>query len=52
MLLAVLISWNDWQASNPLTWLLVLAMLGALVGMPALYFYMQSRRPRLDAAPS
>ena len=52
MLLAVLISWNDWQASNPLTWLLVLAMLGALVGMPALYFYMQSRRPRLDAAQS
>jgi hypothetical protein len=52
VLLAVVISWNDWQPSNLLTPLFVAAMVATLVGMPTLYWFMRSRRPRLAAARS
>ena len=48
MLLAVIFSWNDWQVANPLTWLWLLAWLGALLGLPALYIWMQKQRARTD----
>jgi len=43
-LLAVPRAWNDLVQGNPLTWVLLIALLGSLILVPALYLFMERQK--------
>lgn len=48
-LIALIVAWNDWSQTNPLTWVMAFLIIGALLFMPALYVFFERRRRTLGA---
>jgi hypothetical protein len=43
-LLAIPRGWNDLIPTNPLTWVLLIVLVGSVIGIPVLYAFMQQQR--------
>jgi peptidoglycan/LPS O-acetylase OafA/YrhL len=48
-LIAMIVAWSDWSQTNPLTWVIALIIVGALLGAPTLVLVAERRRRTLSA---
>lgn len=51
VLIAIIVAWSDWRPSNPLTFVFVVGVVGALLFMPLTYLFFE-RRTRTTVVPT